>query len=117
MLLNLEGLMRLLRCGGFVLGLCVVTLVAGCGDRMIPGDLPSPGKTNPAIAWATPAPITNPPPLSATQLDATANVGGVFAYTPTAGTVLGAGTQTLSTTFTPTDTADYNSVTVSVQLT
>ena len=47
--------------------------------------------------------------MSATQLEATASVPGTFVYTPAAGTVLGAGnSQTLSVTFTPTDTADYN---------
>ena len=39
-----------------------------------------------------------------------------FAYSPVAGTVLPAGAQTLSTTFTPTDTADYNAVTASVSI-
>ena len=45
--------------------------------------------------------------LSAAQLDATSSVAGTFAYSPAAGTVLGAGSQTLSVTFTPTDTSDY----------
>jgi hypothetical protein len=65
-------------------------------------------KATPTITWATPAPITYGTPLSGTQLDATANVLGTFVYTPAAGTVLGAGSQPLSVTFTPTDTADYN---------
>jgi len=38
-------------------------------------------------------------------------------YSPAAGTVLHAGMQTLSTTFAPTDTADYNTVTASVTIT
>jgi hypothetical protein len=50
-------------------------------------------------------------------LDATANVAGTFAYTPPAGTVLAAGTQTLSVTFTPTDPAAYNTATASVSIT
>jgi hypothetical protein len=37
-------------------------------------------------------------------------------YTPAAGMVLSAGTQTLSTTFTPTDTTDYNTASASVQI-
>jgi len=41
--------------------------------------------------------------LSATQLNATANYPGTFTYTPTAGTVLAAGTHSLSVTFTPTN--------------
>ena len=61
----------------------------------------------PTITWATPAAITYGTPLSATQLKATASVPGTFVYSPAAGTVLGAGSQTLSVTFTPTDTTDY----------
>jgi hypothetical protein len=75
------------------------------------------GSTNvPTIAWSTPAPITYGTALSGTQLSATANVGGTFAYTPAAGTVLKAGTQTLSVTFTPTDMTTYSAATASVQL-
>jgi len=55
--------------------------------------------------------------LSSTQLDATVSVAGSFSYLPPAGAVLSAaGTTTLTTTFTPTDTADYNSATDSVSL-
>ena len=71
----------------------------------------------PLITWANPAPITFGTPLSATQLDATASVPGTFVYTPAAGTVLGVGSQTLSVTFTPTDTVDYTTVTDTVSLT
>ena len=55
--------------------------------------------------------------MSSTQLNATANVAGTFAYTPAAGTVLKAGTQTLSAVFTPTDTTTYSAATATVQLT
>jgi len=64
-------------------------------------------KKVPVITWATPANITDGAALSSSQLDATANVPGTFVYTPEAGTVLSAGTQTLTVTFTPTDTIDY----------
>jgi hypothetical protein len=74
-------------------------------------------KTTPTITWATPAAITYGTALSGTQLDATASVAGTFVYTPAAGTVLAAGTQTLSVTFTPTNTTDYNTVTATVSLT
>jgi hypothetical protein len=70
-----------------------------------------------AITWPTPAPIPYGTALSATQLDATANVAGSFVYSPAAGTVLTAGKQTLSATFTPTDTVDYKVTTVTVSLT
>jgi hypothetical protein len=61
-------------------------------------------KATPTITWATPAAITYGTALSPTQLDATASVPGTFVYTPAAGTVLAAGLQTLSVTFTPTNT-------------
>ena len=41
---------------------------------------------------------------------------GQFSYSPAAGAVLGAGPQTLSVTFTPTDTTDYATATASVSL-
>jgi len=78
-------------------------------------------KGTPVIAWSAPAPIGYGTALSATQLDASASynsspLAGSFAYTPAAGSVLAAGTQTLSVTFTPTDNADYTTATQTVQL-
>lgn len=75
-------------------------------------------KATPALSWSTPSPVSVGTALSSAQLDATANIAGSFTYSPTAGTTMTtAGTQTLSVTFTPTDTADYNSATASVTLT
>ena len=74
------------------------------------------GKNSPLISWSTPSAISYGTALSSTQLNATANVAGTFAYTPAAGTVLKAGTQTLSAVFTPTDTTTYSSATATVQL-
>jgi len=54
--------------------------------------------------------------LSATQLNATALVQGTFVYTPAAGTVIAAGTQTLSVTFTPTEVTNYTTAQASVSL-
>lgn len=71
----------------------------------------------PVVTWATPAPITYGTPLGATQLNAGSAVSGTFAYSPAAGAVLTAGQQTLTTTFTPTDTTDYATATATVQLT
>ncbi|MEI7815589.1 MAG: MBG domain-containing protein, partial [Desulfuromonadales bacterium] len=68
------------------------------------------------ISWGTPAAITYGTALSATQLNATANVAGTFSYSPAAGTVLGAGSQALSVTFTPSD-PNYSSDTDGVWLT
>jgi len=74
-------------------------------------------KGTPPISWATPAAITYGTTLSATQLDATSTVAGTFAYTPAAGTLLTTGLQTVSMTFTPTDTADYNTASGSTAIT
>ena len=73
-------------------------------------------KATPTITWATPAAITYGATLSSTQLDATASVPGTFVYSPAAGTTPAAGTDTLSVTFTPTDTTDYNTATANVTL-
>lgn len=70
----------------------------------------------PTITWPTPAAIPYGTALSATQLNATANTGGTFVYTPAAGTVLAPGSQTLSVTFTPTDNLDYTTATASVSI-
>jgi hypothetical protein len=69
------------------------------------------------ISWATPAPITYGTPLSATQLNSTSNIPGTIVYDPPAGTILTAGTRTLTATFTPNDTANYNTVSGTVSLT
>jgi hypothetical protein len=75
------------------------------------------GPQVPNIAWTAPAAIPYGTALSATQLDASSNVAGILTYSPTSGTVLDAGLQTLSVTFTPTDSASYSSVTATVPLT
>jgi hypothetical protein len=71
-------------------------------------------KATPVITWSNPPDITYGTSLGATQLDATASLGGTFSYTladgatPANGAILGAGLgQTLNVTFTPTDTSDY----------
>jgi len=95
------------------------TLVASTYGRGIWNYTLSPGvnKATPTITWATPSAITYGTALSSTLLNATANVPGTFVYSPVSGTVLGAGSQTLSVTFTPTDTTDYNTATATVTLT
>src|SRR3989442_4040585 len=66
-------------------------------------------KGTPVITWANPADITYPTLLSATQLNATANVAGTFTYTPAAGTQLKPKPRpALEVDFTPADTADDN---------
>jgi Bacterial Ig-like domain (group 2) len=69
------------------------------------------------ITWAAPLAIQYGTTLSNAQLNAAATVPGTFVYTPAAGTVLKAGTQTLSVAFTPTDTSTASAATSSVQLT
>ncbi len=74
-------------------------------------------QATPKITWAKPATIAYGTPLSSTQLDATASVPGSFVYSPPSGTILSAGTQTLSVTFTPTDSTDYTTDTDAVTIT
>jgi hypothetical protein len=78
-------------------------------------------QATPVINWPTPAAIAVGTPLSGTQLDATATfhgatLPGTFAYTPGSGTMLSAGTHTLSVLFTPTDTVDFTTATATVQI-
>ncbi|MGO8765356.1 MAG: protease pro-enzyme activation domain-containing protein [Limisphaerales bacterium] len=68
------------------------------------------------ITWSSPAPITYGSALSATQLDATANVPGTFAYNPAIGAILNEGTNTLTMVFTPNDNVDYLTATDAVSL-
>ena len=77
-------------------------------------------QATPVITWNNPSPMAYFTPLSSTQLNAVANVPGVngsgFVYTLPAGTLLSAGTQTLSVTFTPADSTNYKTTTATVQL-
>src|SRR5207237_7337419 len=74
-------------------------------------------KATPTITWPAPADIVFGTPLSATQLNATTNAAGTFAYSRTTGTVLNAGLgQPLSVTFTPTDSTKYTTATASVSI-
>jgi len=59
----------------------------------------------PTVTWGAPAPITTGTALSALQLNATADVPGTFVYSPALGIILPVGQQTLTVTFTPTNTA------------
>jgi large repetitive protein len=73
-------------------------------------------KIPPTITWPTPAAITYGEALRAMQLNAKASVAGSFNYSPVAGTVLEAGLQTLSVTFTPKNSDQYASATATVAL-
>jgi hypothetical protein len=81
-----------------------------------------------ALTWNPPAPITYGTALNSTELDATANAGGSFAYSVQSGpggttgesiangSVLPAGSYLLKATFTPTSSA-YSPSSVTVALT
>ena len=86
------------------------------GSNMINALLPGLSPITPTLAWTNPTALLYGTALSASQLNATANVPGTFAYTPAAGAVLNAGANVLSVVFTPNDTFDYNTVTGSVSL-
>jgi hypothetical protein len=64
-------------------------------------------KATPSIFWMDPAPITYGTPLSVTELNASSSVDGSFSYSPTNGTVLNAGTNTLTAVFTAANTNNY----------
>ena len=107
------------------------SLSLNAGDRVVFSVGPNGGAQNtgvsatfqltskflPTITWPSPSPITYGTALGAAQLNATSSVPGAFVYSPPAGTVLAAGVNTLSVTFTPTDTNTYATVTSTVQIT
>ncbi len=95
---------------------CVVLggwgLVSSCGGSKSGGGTP----VAPLISWATPAPISYGTTLGSAQLNASANTPGTFSYSPGAGSVLNAGTHTLTATFTPSDPRSHTSASASVTL-
>jgi fibronectin-binding autotransporter adhesin len=75
----------------------------------------------PAISWNPQMNTTYGTPIGSAHLNATASyngtpVQGTFVYNPPAGSVLSAGTQALSVTFTPSDTSTLSPVTRSVSV-
>lgn len=64
-------------------------------------------RANPKITWPSPASVVYGTPLGSGQLDATGSVPGNFSYSPPAGTVLPAGQNIVTASFTPTDIVDY----------
>jgi len=84
-----------------ILSCFVLLLLTACGGGGRSNI--SSGPVAPTITWTAPAAITYGTALSATQLNATANFAGTFTYAPASGTVLAAGTQSLSAAFTPSD--------------
>ncbi len=94
------------------------SLVAGCGGSgSSGGGTGTQTKSTPTIsALPTASPIIYGQTLASSMLTGgMASVGGSFAWT-TSTTAPGAGTPSESVTFTPTDTADYNTATGSVSV-
>ena len=73
-------------------------------------------QATPTLSWSTPASIYYGTPLGSTQLDATSNAPGTFAYTPAIGTVLPVGSNTLNAVFTPTDPTSYTGGSISTTI-
>jgi len=73
-------------------------------------------QATPKIIWATPVPVSYGTKLSVTQLNASSTTAGTFSYSPAIGVVPGAGSQTLTATFTPKDTVDYATSSAKVTL-
>lgn len=90
---------------------------SGGTNLLVSWELDFEGAQRPIVNWPAPVGIVYGTPLGGTQLNASANVPGTFAYSPPSGTVLHVGSgQTLSVTFTPTDSAGYVSVTTNVTI-
>lgn len=71
----------------------------------------------PELTWSDPAPITFGAALTTRELNAASPVSGTYIYNPTFGATLPVGTQTLSVTFTPSDTSQYLPANKTVALT
>ena len=74
-------------------------------------------RMTPPVTWADPTAICYGTVLGSAQLNASSPVAGIFIYSPAAGVMLAAGSYSLTTTFSPTDSTDYNSATASTALT
>jgi subtilisin-like proprotein convertase family protein len=102
--------------------LFVADMDSGGTNMLTQWSLQITGAASPTITWPQPSDIVYGTPLGGSQLDASAtynssSVSGTFAYSPPSGTVLNAGSgQTLSVTFTPSDTTSYLPVTTNVTI-
>jgi hypothetical protein len=90
-------------------------LALAAGTTVTPPPPPPPLIT-PTITWMKPASIVFGAALTNTQLNATTSVPGTFTYAPAMGSIPAVGTDTLSVTFMPTDTASYTGATAAVQM-
>ncbi len=94
---------------------------AGEGDTYFllraDGRTTPPFQITPSITWPNPAAVTYGTPLSSNQLNAISSASGSFTYSPAAGTVLNAGTHTLSASFSPTDAESFTTAFATRQFT
>jgi len=97
--------------------LFLADLESGGTNMLVSWGLEFTGTGAPSIAWAAPSNIVYGTALGASQLNATSSIPGTFTYNPPAGTVLNAGAHTLAVTFTPQDSANYETVTRNVAIT
>jgi hypothetical protein len=75
-------------------------------------------KATPTITWPTPASVPAGTALTSAQLNAAPSVLGTLVYTPPLGTVMSTtGNITLSASFTPNDSVDYNNASATTTLT
>jgi TonB family protein len=82
----------------------------------VPKSKPVLARSAPEICWTAPAPMAYGDALSPDQLNATTSVAGALVYTPGPGSVLPAGTHTLSVSFTPEDSGKYTTAQATVPL-
>ena len=78
-------------------------------------------KASPVISWSTPAAITSTTKLGASQLNAFSYIPGSFTYSAAssaigAGSTLPAGDDLVTATFTPTDSTNYTTSTMTVTI-
>lgn len=101
-------------------GICVIdaTEAAGSGYAAAPQmqQTISVAQVTPTITWPMLTTVTYDTVLSSDQLNATASIPGTFTYAPPLGTLEGAGADTITATFTPTDSTDYASATMTATL-
>lgn len=90
----------------------IALILSGCSKEDA-ADIPEP--EDPAVIWEKPEAIRYGTELGQSQLNASADVPGIFIYDPPAGTILLPGTkQLLSAIFRPEDSVRYNAVNVAV---
>jgi len=97
--------------------LFLADLEGGGTNMLVSWSLELTGTGAPSITWARPADIVYGTALGSAQLNASSSIPGTFTYNPPAGTVLNAGVQTLAVTFTPQDSANYETVTTNLPIT